>query len=99
MHTSLAAAICELGWFGADDVGTHSVNSQLKNPTAIEGREQQQLSIHRQRETSLRRAKLDAFRIEHRGRLFCEVPGCGFNFDKIYGHLGRGFAEVPISGH
>jgi predicted HNH restriction endonuclease len=94
MHASLAAAIRKLGWFGADDVGTHPVNAQLENSTAIEGSKQQRLSIHRQREISLRRAKLDAFRREHHGRLFCEVPGCGFDFEIMYGHLGRGFAEV-----
>ncbi len=94
MHASLAAAICELAWFGADDVVTRPVNAQLENPRAIEGRKQQRLAIHRQREISLRRAKLDAFRRGHHGRLFCEVPGCGFNFETVYGHLGRGFAEV-----
>jgi predicted HNH restriction endonuclease len=94
MHAPLAAAIRELGWFGAGDVGTDSFNAQPDGLTAVEGQQQRRLVIHRQRETSLRRAKLDAFRREHDGRLICEVPGCGFDFQKVYGELGSGFAEL-----
>jgi predicted HNH restriction endonuclease len=94
MHAPLAAAIRGLGWFSAEDVGTHPPNAPLDSESAIEGNQQRRLVIHRQRESSLRRAKLDAFRKEHDGRLFCEVPGCGFSFEIVYGELGSGFAEV-----
>ena len=94
MHSSLATAIRGLGWFNAEDTGTHPLNAQLDPRSAVEGKQQRMLVIHRQREMSLRRAKLDAFRREHDGRLFCEAPGCGFNFEMVYGELGSGFAEV-----
>jgi predicted HNH restriction endonuclease len=94
MHSSLASAIRGLGWFSAEGIGTHPLIAQLAPLTALEGERQRRLVIHRHREMSLRRAKLDAFRREHDGRLFCEVPGCGFNFEVVYGELGSGFAEV-----
>ena len=94
MHSSLATAIRDLGWFGAEDVGTHPFNGPPDNWSALEGEQQSTLEIHRHREISLRRAKLDAFRREHNGRLFCQVPGCGFDFEMVYGELGTGFAEV-----
>ena len=94
MHSSLATAIRGLGWFSAEDIGTHPLNAQLDPRGAVEGEQQRRLVIHRHREMSLRRAKLDAFRREHDGRLFCEVPGCGFNFEMVYGEIGSGFAEV-----
>ena len=47
---------------------------------------------HRSRERSLRRAKIDA--AMHQGSLHCEVPGCGFDFERQYGDIGRGFAHV-----
>lgn len=94
MHPSLATAIRRLRWFGAEDVGTQSFSAQLDTISALEGEQQRTLMIHRHREISLRRAKLDSFRGEHDGRLFCEVPGCGFDFETTYGELGNGFAEV-----
>jgi hypothetical protein len=48
---------------------------------------------YRRRERSLRRARLEAFPVEC-GRLLCEVPGCGFDFETVYCELGAGFAEV-----
>jgi predicted HNH restriction endonuclease len=92
MHASLATAIRGLGWFDAEDAGTQPFSAQLDS--ALEGEQQRTLVVHRHREISLRRAKLDAFRREHDGRLFCEVPGCGFDFETVYGELGSGFAEV-----
>lgn len=45
----------------------------------------------------MRRAKLEASRRSHQGRrLVCEVPGCGFDFEAVYGQLGEGFAEVHL---
>jgi predicted HNH restriction endonuclease len=86
MHASLATAIRDLGWFGAEDVGTNPIETGLDSRSAQEGEARRVLIIHRQRESSLRR--------EHGGRLFCEVPGCGFEFEMIYRDLGSGFAEV-----
>jgi predicted HNH restriction endonuclease len=94
MHPPLAKAIREVGWFGAEDAGTQPLNAQLDNRSAREGQKRRRLNIHRARESSLRRAKIEAFRREHQGRIFCEVPGCGFDFEVVYGDLGRGFAEV-----
>jgi 5-methylcytosine-specific restriction protein A len=47
---------------------------------------------HRSRERSLRRAKVEE--AMKQGRLRCEVPGCGFDFEAQYGAIGRGFAHV-----
>jgi predicted HNH restriction endonuclease len=94
MHPPLATAIRDLGWFSRDDVGTHVLDATSNEPSALEGEQRHTLEIHRHREISLRRTKLDAFRQEHDGRLLCEVPGCGFDFGAVYGELGIGFAEV-----
>lgn len=94
MHPSLATAIRDLSWFDAEDIGTQPVEKPPNSTSAQEGKKRRVLIIHHQREYSLRRAKLDAFRREHDGRLFCEVPGCGFDFEFMYGDLGSGFAEV-----
>jgi hypothetical protein len=59
----------------------------------LEGVVAYQYAVHRSRERGLRDAKLKAFGAEH-GRVFCEVPGCGFDFEKTYGAVGAGFAEV-----
>ncbi len=48
---------------------------------------------HRNRENALRRRKIEEFTAEH-GRVFCEVPGCGFDFHATYGETGRNFAHL-----
>lgn len=62
--------------------------------TATEGR----LSLlmrQRARESRLREAKIeDAIARSGDGRLRCEVPGCGFDFEAIYGELGARYAQV-----
>lgn len=59
---------------------------------APEGAPSLRLTIHRRRERKLREAKIaDAIK---RGRLRCEVPGCQFDFERTYGTLGRGYAQV-----
>ncbi len=58
-----------------------------------EGQLRQAFVRHRRREGRLRRAKLESFMREH-GRIFCEVPGCGFDFGRTYGAIGDGFAEA-----
>jgi hypothetical protein len=62
---------------------------------ALEGDRSQRLAWSRSREAALRDAKLrDAIRRTQDGLLRCEVPGCGFCFEKKYGALGRNFAHV-----
>jgi len=46
----------------------------------------------RTRSRRLRDAAITVFRQQHDGRLFCTV--CGFDFEAIYGELGRDFIEV-----
>ena len=62
--------------------------------SAHEGSLRQRLVAHRGRERRLRQAKMTAALKENRGHLVCEVPGCGFDFLKVYGSLGRGYAQV-----
>jgi len=95
MQPSLAAAIRDLGWFAAEDVGTQSPTAYSLRVIATEGAMSRRMTIHRARERSLRRAKLETARKAHpQGRLVCEVPGCEFDFERVYGKLGEGFAEV-----
>jgi hypothetical protein len=59
-----------------------------------EGQLKRRLVIHREREARLRKAKIDKVLELCKGRLICEVPGCGFDFFKKYGDLGFGYAHV-----
>jgi hypothetical protein len=62
---------------------------------AMEGEGSLQLVRHKKREASLRAAKLESARAASSdGRLRCEVPGCGFDFEEAYGPLGAGYAQV-----
>ena len=69
----------------------------------IEGMVSLRLARHRKREAKLRTEKISEFMQAHEGRLFCEVTGCGFDFEKRYGALGRGYAQVhhlrPLSDY
>lgn len=56
-----------------------------------EGTKQHKEHIVRERDRTLRHAKLEQF-LEDHGRLFCEV--CDFCFETEYGLLGRGIIEV-----
>jgi hypothetical protein len=49
---------------------------------------------HRKREHKLRIRKITKVMRENDGRVICEVPRCGFDFQARYGELGFGFAEV-----
>jgi 5-methylcytosine-specific restriction protein A len=63
--------------------------------TAVEGVVSVRLIKHRSRERALRAAKLAETAAKSvNGRLRCEVPDCGFDFEDRYGELGRGFAHV-----
>jgi len=48
---------------------------------------------HRKREQSLRERKISTV-LKLTGTLACEVPGCGFDFARVYGELGAGYAQV-----
>jgi hypothetical protein len=62
---------------------------------AMEGQKRTRLVAHRGRERALRDAKLKQTRSSNpRGIIICEVPGCGFNFEAVYGKVGEGFAHV-----
>lgn len=62
---------------------------------AYEGAETKAMRTHRRREQRLRAAKLaDALGSSSDRRLRCEVPGCGFDFQTVYGALGQGYAQV-----
>ncbi len=58
----------------------------------FEGRQRRQFVSHRNREAALRRAKIKE--AISAGRLTCEVPNCGFDFEERYGEIGQGYAQV-----
>lgn len=61
---------------------------------ALEGKISVRMVIHRQREQKLRVAKLKAARHAGNGKLCCEVPRCGFDFEDVYGKTGFDYAQV-----
>ena len=93
MQEPLRKAIADLNWFDEEMLGADP--SEVREFAALEGDLRASLVSHRKRERSLRAAKIaDAARNNPRGRLICEVPGCGFDFAATYGEIGVGFAEV-----
>jgi len=62
--------------------------------SAYEGEERLIFIKHRKREKLLRDAKTAEAKKLAKGRLKCEVPGCGFDFETVYGELGRDYAQV-----
>ena len=58
----------------------------------FEGKARWRFVLHRKREAELRRAKIEEAKTA--GQLICEVPKCGFDFEKRYGELGSGYAQV-----
>lgn len=93
MHRPLREALGDLGWFDEDLLG-ESTDETLQL-AALEGSILRKLTVHRSRESILRQAKLlQARRAHPQNRLICEVPGCGFDFERVYGELGTGYAEV-----
>jgi 5-methylcytosine-specific restriction enzyme A len=84
----------ELAW--ADHIGTSSLGSVFVDDeiSGFEGETRIALIRHRKREQKLRDAKLNQALAKGQGRLNCEVPGCGFDFEKAYGELGKDFALV-----
>lgn len=88
-----AAQLEEIWSTYVEALGLHTpVQSEVE---AIEGIARRRLVMHRSRERALREAKLDQARADSPdGRIRCEVPGCGFDFEAVYGEIGRGFAHV-----
>ncbi len=76
---------------GATSLGSVSSDEEIG---AFEGEERIAFIRHRKREQRLRAAKLKQARERDRGRLICEVPGCGFDFEAAYGDLGRDYTQV-----
>jgi 5-methylcytosine-specific restriction protein A len=58
----------------------------------FEGKSRWRFVLHRKREAELRRAKIAE--AMSAGKLVCEVPNCGFDFEERYGALGSGYAQV-----
>jgi len=61
---------------------------------AIEGRRESRMTVQARRDRNLREQKIRQAQLLGGGRLICEVPGCGFDFEAVYGKLGKGFAHV-----
>ncbi|ABQ36958.1 HNH endonuclease [Bradyrhizobium sp. BTAi1] len=61
--------------------------------SGFEGTERSRFVIHRRREGAMRRAKISEA-LSKTGKLVCEVPKCGFDFEARYGSLGKGYAQV-----
>lgn len=88
-----AAAELELLW-EAWSAKSKSYSETSLDASALEGGLTIKMVRHRRREGALRAAKIAKFKREHGNRLFCEVPGCGFDFEAGYGELGRDYAQV-----
>lgn len=59
-----------------------------------EGDEVRVLSLQSKRDRRLRDDKIGYALETNGGRLICEVPNCHFDFEEVYGPLGKGFAHV-----
>jgi 5-methylcytosine-specific restriction endonuclease McrA len=90
------AAAKEIERLWAIHIGSQNADEvQGERLSAIEGDLRQRLVWSRSRESSLRTAKLEqAVRQSPDGLIRCEVPGCGFCFETVYGEVGKGFAHV-----
>jgi hypothetical protein len=79
---------------GDGDAGPHHAD-ESGVVVALEGELRMRYSRHRNRERWLRDGKIEAaISTTSDGRLCCEVPGCGFDFEAVYGGLGRRYAQV-----
>jgi 5-methylcytosine-specific restriction protein A len=68
---------------------------QEEEVAGLEGEVRRAYVVHRHRERALRTAKLrERALAAPDGRLRCEVPGCGFDFEQVYGRLGANYAQV-----
>ena len=80
----------------AAHVGKNSLSAVTTDTelSEMEGAEKLALVRHRKREQSLRDAKVAEARKSGNSKLKCEVPKCGFEFEAVYGELGRDYAQV-----
>lgn len=70
------------------------IREETHAPEGFEGEMKRRFVWHRGRERGVRELKIrDALR-RNNGALLCEVPNCGFDFFKVYGSVGQGYAEV-----
>ncbi len=60
----------------------------------IEGEVRRRSTLHRTRDQRLRDEKVKHALRAGGGRLICEVPGCSFDFENVYGRLGKKYAQV-----
>lgn len=60
----------------------------------VEGKQSRIYTVHRKRERDLRDAKFALAKACNGGRVVCEVPGCGFDFHRVYGAVGIDYAQV-----
>ena len=79
-----------------DGVGFGSSFDELmaEELIGIEGEKRLMLVAHRKREKGLRDLKIAKAKEFNGGRLICEVPGCAFDFEKVYGPVGANYAQV-----
>jgi hypothetical protein len=90
-----AAAQLEQIWLRFTDDEPSGLGVVADVLEGLEGEVRLGLVHHRRRERSLRNAKLEQARAESSdGRIKCQVPHCGFDFQTVYGQLGERFAEV-----
>ncbi|HEX8430930.1 MAG TPA: HNH endonuclease [Longimicrobium sp.] len=89
------------GWLEDPEPDMEATNvTQAASPfprvrvSALEGEKKRRMIWDLHRERALRDVKVRAFKDEHHGRLFCEVPGCGFDFELMYGSIGKDYAQV-----
>lgn len=86
-------------WRDIGDSATDARVSQLESESlaedlfGLEGQAFQRLVTHRRRERLLRDRKVKET-LQRTGALACEVPGCGFDFSRVYGPHGAGYAQV-----
>ena len=77
---------------GKEDQGLGKGDPELG---AMEGEQKRRFVSHRARERALRAAKLEQARANSTdGHIRCEVPGCDFDFEEVYGSIAEGFAHV-----
>ena len=85
-------ALQSLGWF--EDLVEASPVGEAPPSEALEGTIRERLTKDRSRDAALRDQKLAQAIKLGGGRVSCEVPGCGFDFESVYGEIGRHFMHV-----
>lgn len=77
--------------------GIRAVNAENaaspESLVGLEGEPRRKMVLHRKREARLRDARI-AFVKNTTAALACEVGGCGFDFQAVYGKLGKNYAQV-----